>query len=251
MATAETGREVADGVYRCGSERVNWYLVEADDGLTVVDAGFPVHWTQLVDHLGATDRTVTDVDACVLTHAHPDHIGFAHRLHEEAGVSVWLHEAGVRRAREAGDPPLAAFVRNLWRPAIVRYMIEVVRSEGTEVPPVTSVETFVDGDELDVPGRPRVLHVPGHTEDEVAFHLPDRNVLLCGDALATVEFETWRGHAPRLMPAWLNVDHGRARSSLDGLDSLGEVALLPGHGDPWTGRMAEAVRQARESEQEG
>ncbi len=243
MALLETQLDAVDGVHRCGSDRVNWYLVEENDGLTVVDTGFPTHWSQLLERLDAMGRDVAAIDACILTHAHPDHIGFAERL-REAGVPVWLHEADVQRARDGGDPPLGEFAKRLWRPAVARYLVEVVRSDGTAIPPVTGVETFSDGDELDVPGQPRVVHVPGHTEGEAAFWLPDRGVLLCGDALATVDFETWRGRSPRLLPAWLNRDHQQARRSLSKLESLGEVALLPGHGDPWTGRMADVVENA-------
>jgi len=246
MAPLEPPTEVADGVHRCGSKRVNWYLVEGTDELTVVDTGLPAHSGQLVERLDALGYDGSDVAACLLTHAHPDHIGFAQRLHESADVPVWLHEAGVERAREGGDPPLSGFVKNLWRPAVLRYFVETVRSGGTSIPPLTVVETFADGDELDVPGRPQVVHVPGHTEDEVAFYLPDRDVLLCGDAFATVDFETWQGHAPRLLPDWLDVDHEQARESITQLESLGEVVLLPGHGDPWTGRTADAIRRAHE-----
>ncbi|MFB6168288.1 MAG: hypothetical protein ABEJ43_05515 [Haloferacaceae archaeon] len=105
-------------------------------------------------------------------------------------MSIWLHEERVERAQSGGDPPLGRFVKNLWRPAIIRYFVEVVRSDGASVPPVTTVETFADGAELDVSGRPQALHVPDHTEDEAGFYLPDRNLLFCGDALATVDFET-------------------------------------------------------------
>lgn len=150
---------------------------------------------------------LADVEACLLTHAHPDHIGFAERLREEGGVPVWLHEAGRQRARNGGEPPLGGFVTNLWRPAVFRYFLEVVRSDGTSIPPVTAVESFSDGSVLDVPGQPHVIHVPGHTEDEVAFSLVDRDVLFCGDALATVNFETWRGTSPQLMPSWVNINH--------------------------------------------
>ena len=43
MATLEPQREVAEGVYRCGSSRVNWYLVETNDELAGIDTGYPDH----------------------------------------------------------------------------------------------------------------------------------------------------------------------------------------------------------------
>lgn len=242
MEPIESEFEVAEGVYRCGSERVNWYLVEENGSLTVVDTGFPTHWQQLLDRLAAMNYELADIDACLLTHAHPDHIGFAERLREQGDVELWLHEADVERARAGGEPPLGEFVKNLWRPAVLRYLVEVFQSDGTSTPAVTAVEPFEDGTELDVPGHPQALHVPGHTDGEVAFSLPDREVLLCGDALATVEFETWQGSTPQLLPPWLNVDHEQARESLSRFESLEEVVLLPGHGDPWTGTMSDVVR---------
>ncbi|MDX1746670.1 MAG: MBL fold metallo-hydrolase, partial [Halobacteriales archaeon] len=113
MVSLKLQSGVAEGVHRCGSHRVNWYLIEADGAVTVVDAGFPTHHDLLVTSLQELDYAVSDVAACVLTHAHPDHIGFAQRLHEEEGVPVWIHEAGVQRAREGGDPPLVGMVRNI------------------------------------------------------------------------------------------------------------------------------------------
>ncbi|WP_254767892.1 MBL fold metallo-hydrolase [Salinilacihabitans rarus] len=239
---------VADGVYRCGSERVNWYVVAADGELTVVDAGFPGHWPQLPALLDALGSDLTDVAACVLTHAHPDHAGFAARLREAADVPVWVHEAGVEAARGEWELPVAGTVKNLWRPEMLRYGVEFVRSGGTSVPPVRTVRTFGDGETLDVPGRPRAIHAPGHSEDHVALSVPDREVLFCGDALATVDFVAGRGHRPQLLPAWINRNHDRARESIARLEPLGEVTLLPGHGDPWRGRTETAVELALERE---
>lgn len=246
MVSLELRPHVAEGVHRCGSRRVNWYLIEAADGVTIVDSGFPSHYDHLVTSLDTLGYAASDVAACILTHAHPDHIGFAQRLVSEVEIPVWIHEEGVRRARAGGDPPLGGLVKNLWRPAVFNYFIEVVRSNGLSIEAVESVQTFSDGETVDVPGRPRVIHVPGHTEGEVAFHLADRDVLVCGDAVATVDFETWQGHKPQLLPKWLNGDHRKAKESLDRLESLGEVALLPGHGDPWFGDMSDAIEAGHE-----
>lgn len=237
--------EVADGIYRCGSRRVNWYLIREEGAFTVVDTGFPTHYPQLFETLATLGAGASDIGACLLTHAHPDHLGFARKLHEETGVPVKLHPSEIQRARAGGDPPIWGFVKNIWRPAVLAYFLEIAQSKGTAVPAVTSVDTFEDGAELDVPGRPTVIHVPGHTEGEVVFYLSDRDALLCGDALATADLETWRGHRPQLLPAWVNADHDRARQSLGRLEELGDVILLPGHGDPWSGDMAEAVRIAQ------
>ena len=124
MVSLELQSAVAEGVHRCGSRRVNRYLIEADGAVIVVDAGFPTHYDLLVRSLQELDYAVSDVAACVLTHAHPDHIGFAQRLHEEEDVPVWIHEAGVRRAREGGDPPLLEMIRNIWRPVVFRYFVD-------------------------------------------------------------------------------------------------------------------------------
>ncbi len=41
MTTTDATAEIAEGIHRCGSTHVNWYLVEENDTLTVVDTGFP------------------------------------------------------------------------------------------------------------------------------------------------------------------------------------------------------------------
>ena len=40
-----------------------------------------------------------------------------------------------------------------------------------------------DGATLDVPGAPRVVHVPGHTAGSVAFHVPGRDAVFVAEGL--------------------------------------------------------------------
>ena len=51
-AGARQANLIADGVYRCGTELVSWYLVEDGGRLTIVDAGAPGYWPQLDEALG-------------------------------------------------------------------------------------------------------------------------------------------------------------------------------------------------------
>lgn len=239
--SAET-REVAPDVYRFGSERVNWYVVEADGRLTVVDAGFPAHWEQLPAGLADLGYGLADVEALLLTHGHADHVGFAERLRRE-GVPVWVHDADRTLVDSGGGTPPRDMLVNLWRPAVAAYFLSALRAGATSIPPVEVATSLDVGETLDVPGSPTVYHVPGHTPGECAFVLPDRDVVLVGDALVTVDMRTFEPSTPRL--PMVAADHEQARASLDVLESLGEVTMLSGHGDPWTGDMADAVRTAR------
>lgn len=235
--------EVAPGVYRFGTDRVNWYVIEDEGRLTVVDAGLTGHWDRLVDGLASLGFGLDDVEALVLTHAHVDHLGFADRLRER-GVPVWLHPADEALASEAGGPPPGRFLQNLWRPTMLRYFLGLVRAGVLSPEAVTGTRPLADGDTLPVPGIPRIIHTPGHTDGSCALFLPERDALLCGDALATFDFRGRRHGVPQLLDI-VDADNAAASESLERFVDLGAVTLLPGHGEPWSGDAATAVGLAR------
>jgi glyoxylase-like metal-dependent hydrolase (beta-lactamase superfamily II) len=236
---------VAEGVHRIEDAYTNWYLVEDGRRLTVVDAGVPTSWRSLLSALADLGRSADDIEAVVLTHAHFDHIGFAERARSELGVPVYVHTNDVpltklprrysferRRAyyfatQVRAFPVVAALLRNrAWWPAPVA---EVVRYEnGT----------------LAVPGSPQVVFSPGHTIGHCALHLPDRDVLIAGDALVTFDPYTAR-RGPRLVARAATADTARNLASLDALAETGARTVLTGHGDPWTGGVEAAVAEAR------
>ena len=241
--TLSTNRAVAEGVYRFGTRRVNWYVLEGDGGLTVVDTGLPAHWRQLVEWLDQTDYELDDVAAVVLTHADADHVGVASML-ADRGVPVYVHPDDVSLLRSHPQMPPGWFVRNLWRPSFFRYAFELLRDGIRSIEPVHEVELLADGATLPVPGEPRVLYAPGHTPGSCALFVEDRAVLFCGDVLATRNIFTGREGDPQLLGA-ADEDHVEARASLARLEGLGPVTLLPGHGDPWRGDVDTALEHAR------
>ena len=109
--------------------------------------------------------------------------------------------------------------------------------------PILEVATFGDGATLDVPGAPRVIGVPGHSEGSAVLHVPARDVAFIGDAFVTLNVLSG-DRGPRMSP--FNADIRRAYESLARLDRLDARVALPGHGEPWTGGIAEALRLVRE-----
>ncbi len=236
--------QVADGVYRLGSGWLNWYIVEEDGSLAVIDSGLPGHWAQLPDLLSSMRASLADIHAVVLTHSHLDHVGVMARIKEEAGAEIFVHETDAPIVRgEAKAKPPPGFVTNVWRPRMLRLMADTIANGGGKRPrTVERVNEFEHGEILDVPGRPRVVHTPGHSPSHCAFVLERRGVLFSGDGLVTAH--PWKKvRGPQLNQ--INEDRERALESLDIYGSVDASVLLPGHGDPWSGKTVDAVRQAK------
>ena len=70
--------EIAPHLRRLGSSSlVNSYLVEEGGSITVIDAGIPGLWDDLLGEIAGIGRTLDDVKAVLLTHGDVDHVGFA------------------------------------------------------------------------------------------------------------------------------------------------------------------------------
>lgn len=238
--------EVAPGVHRLEDVYTNWYAIEDRGRLTLIDAGLPADWSSFVAALGRIGRSVADVDAVLVTHHHLDHVGNAERL-RAGGARVLAHPADGPRLR--GETPRSdrAMVRYLWRPWYAQYVLQYVAKGITRTPAVAQLEALRDGERLDVPGAPRVLHVPGHTAGACALLLEDRGLLFSGDALVTLDVARgpWGVQGPQIVRGPHTEDADRALESLDLLAGTRAQVVLPGHGDPWTGGVERAVELAR------
>ena len=98
---------------------------------------------------------------------------------------------------------------------------------------VAELATFADDEVLDVPGRPRVLHLPGHTPGSCGLVFEERGLVFTGDALVTHDVYSGRS-GPRLSARASNEDSQAALASLQRGD-LDVDLVLPGHGPAWTG----------------
>jgi glyoxylase-like metal-dependent hydrolase (beta-lactamase superfamily II) len=91
--------QLAPGVHRLGNALVNCYLIEDGNRMTLVDAGFPGFRRQLDAYLRSRGIGVSAIDAVILTHAHPDHVGMAESVRRDAGATVYAPAADAEQAR--------------------------------------------------------------------------------------------------------------------------------------------------------
>jgi glyoxylase-like metal-dependent hydrolase (beta-lactamase superfamily II) len=235
---------IAPGIHRVGdSSIINAYLVEEANEVTIVDASVSGLYRELPRELGSMGRTMADVRALVLTHGHSDHIGFAERLRSERHLPVSVHEADAALARGEVPNPSKGFGPTKLGPLLGFLWSSSLRG-GLRTHHLREVSTFGDGATLDVPGSPVVIPTPGHTPGSAVLHLRSLNALLVGDAFATYAVTTG-ARGPRIAP--FTADANRALESLDRIEDVAADLVLPGHGDPWTGGVREAVRLVRES----
>src|SRR3990172_5163249 len=204
MSARRVEREVVTGVHRLSSGVSNFYVIVEDGRLLLVDAGASRDWELFVRYVTGIGRSPRDLQAVLLTHAHSDHTGFAERARTDTAAAVWVHEAdvavagGAAQGRNEGRYRTYVFRAEFWRT-----VFGLMRHGGVKIVPIHRVSAFADGHAFDLPGRPRAIHVPGHTPGMSALLLERRRILLTGDCLVTRNPLTGR-IGPQVMPRPLN-----------------------------------------------
>src|SRR5215213_8679881 len=164
---------VADGVHRVEDAYTNWYVLEEDRALTIVDTGHPRSWSSLEELLRRLGRKAAAIEAVVLTHGHFDHMGFAERARRELGVPVHAHELEVPVTRHPWryEHERSRLPYMLRHPGFDRAFFAMAAMGALWVKGARKVQTFVGDAQLDVPGRPQVVFTPGHTHGHCALYL--------------------------------------------------------------------------------
>ena len=220
--------KIGPHLHRIGNDIVAAYLIDTDEGITLIDAGLPGHWRDFTRELAAMGRSLADVRGVVLTHGDSDHVGFAERLRRETGVPVYVHAADADRAKGGDKPKASGGVMRL--AATLGFFGYALRKGGLRTRWLTEVVEVGDGDVLPLPGAPVVISMPGHSLGSIAVLLPVADAVCVGDALTTRHVLTGRV-GPQAAP--FTDEPAQALDSLARLAVLEATWVLPGHGAPW------------------
>ena len=221
------------------------YLVEGNEGWTLVDAGYDYPPARAAWEAGAATAgcdLAQNVVRIVVTHFHPDHIGAVRWLHERTGAQVCMMEREIPFARKLwGSSETGMFEEYLVRNGMDRTMAEeaaaVVRYA---LPLPEGMVPLRPGEQLRFgESAARIVHAPGHADNQLVLYDETRSILFAADHLLlgiTPNIGLWPESEPHPLARYLE--------SLEGMRGLGADLVLPGHGPVFhdlDGRIGELI----------
>ncbi|HTX07955.1 MAG TPA: MBL fold metallo-hydrolase [Solirubrobacteraceae bacterium] len=190
-----------------GTEFVHFYLLEQDGGVTLTDAGLSGYRDTLDVHRADSERT----------------------------------RQGKTKRTDGSPPAMLTMLGHAHSRRALRHMIANGAAKQTKVPEVIA---FDHGDELELPGRLRAIHTPGHTEGHCILHAPVEDALFVGDAVNNIHIVTGAPGA-QVAPRAANTSTDQAYESLSRIEEAEARTLYFGHGDPSTQGTRAIVAEAR------
>jgi glyoxylase-like metal-dependent hydrolase (beta-lactamase superfamily II) len=231
---------VTEGIHRIplplpmdGLKAINVYVIETDDGLTLIDGGWSIEVAR--DLLEACLKDVGygfgDIKRFLVTHVHRDHFTLATVLGHEYGADVALGRGEEPALDLLNDPDLNQnpFL-DVLRTAGAHELAELWAAGDPEAPDLSRwayPDTWLEGD-LQIPVGARTIdavHTPGHTPGHYVFADKAAGLLFAGDhVLPTITPSIGFTVPPTPDPL------GDFMASLTKVRTLPDLQILPAHG---------------------
>lgn len=219
-------KSIVSGIYQfTGLKSGQVYLIEDVDGLTMIDTGMQNSVAGIVEQLTQRGYDPSQVKRILITHAHIDHVGGLPTLKELTGAMVIASAAekpvieGLELMQQPPRESLSGLAKLVYRPSqlLSGTPVDCVVQDGDVIPEV--------GDGL------TVINVPGHTPGHLAFWLPQKGVLFCGDIILNV-------FGLRLPVSAFTVNMEDNVRAIKRLSMLKPSVICLGHGKPITRNAA-------------
>jgi glyoxylase-like metal-dependent hydrolase (beta-lactamase superfamily II) len=173
---------VIKGVHVVPMETANAFLIEGDNGLTLIEAGFPGKEAAVFGAICGLGHSPNQLKHLIFTHGHPDHIGSAAAIVRETGARTYMHPLDIPMA-ESGGPfrPMRA------APGMLRGVLcKLLYHPDERLEPVAIDMPLTAGEILPIAGGIEVIHAPGHCAGQVALLWRPGRMLFAGDVCMNI-----------------------------------------------------------------
>ncbi|MBT4739623.1 MAG: MBL fold metallo-hydrolase [Rhodospirillaceae bacterium] len=237
---------------------INLWLLEDDDGWTIVDTGIGTDETkELWEQLFEKHLNNKPVKRLIVTHMHPDHIGLAGWLVDKWDVDLWMTRSEYLMCRnlvaDNGKEAPEEGLRFYRAAGFDEDFLNIYRSRfgwyGARISPLpNAIHRMVDGQEISIGDHKWTVIVGnGHSPEHACLYCSDLNVLVSGDQILPriSSNVSVRPTEPNENPLadWLN----SCRMLIRRLPA--DALILPSHGRPFYGAH-ERLRQLIEEHEE-
>jgi glyoxylase-like metal-dependent hydrolase (beta-lactamase superfamily II) len=236
-------REIAPGVAVVPTLIANAYLVGDNAAWVLVDACTPGHERRI--QRAAERRFGCDSRPCaiLLTHGHFDHAGSAGPLADAWSIPIYAHPLELPYVTGQSHYPPFDLRSPGFFTRIAKFFPTSTVDLGKRVGTLEPKQA--------VPGLPdwEMIETPGHTPGHVAFFRRSDGVLLAGDAVTTMNLDSfWDTVARRKQmcrpPVPATSNWKDARRSVELLARLRPSLIAAGHGVPMRDAAGELSRLA-------
>lgn len=211
--------QIARGLWQLKMGMVNAYLLATDDGLVLVDAGWPNKTAAIFTAVQESGHNPADIRHLVLTHGHIDHAGSAAEVLRRTGARSYAHAADLELITKGVAERPGTTVTPGMIPAIAYRLF--IKPGGTTYEAFAVDQTLEDGQTLPMAGNIEVIHSPGHCAGHIALLLRQEGILIAGDICSNIM---------GLSYSLLNGDRPLARQSLLRVAAYPFEQAVFGHG---------------------
>ena len=222
---------VVNGVFQIRALGSRVTVLAGDDKTLLIDAGMKGSSGLILSGLHELGLSADGVTGVVVTHYHPDHSGGVRELVADRYITVMAHRIDARILAGAVEQP------NPFQHKLMARLTAPVL-EKVNGPPTPIDTELEDGDIIPFDFPVQVVHTPGHTAGSIAIFLPDRKLLIIGDAL---QYRLGRKLTPPA--AAVTQDPEQAMESLRKLLKLDFHTICFSHYPPFHGGARAALRQ--------
>lgn len=222
--------QLASRIWQLKMSFVNSYLLDTDDGLVLIDTGFPGSADKLFAAVREAGHNPARIRHLLHTHGHIDHAGSSAEIRRRTGARTYAHALDVPLI-EQGRAEHPGTTRT---PGVVNWLVyQFFIKNATTYEPLPIDQTLTHGQVLPLAGGLEIIHAPGHCAGQVCFLLRQEKLLIAADICS---------HVMGLAYSTINENRALARQTILRVAEYPFERAVFGHGGPLTAHANQQLR---------